>query len=278
MPNDILGLWSPPRRAARALREAAELTRCVRGVLFALVACAALPACAEEDDGVTFGDEIRPLFNRRCTTCHRTGTPIQVDIQNPFAPVTGLVNSRNSWNDAHPGETPEFNVVPFEPENSFLIDKLVGESALPSVASGGHGGAPMPAQIPPLTATELAAFETWVAQGARNDASFLPVQAVIGPPDAIEGKCMYCHYEGTPNPPNLADPFGPQGLVNVKAIYRADMVRVLPGQPEESLLILKVRANRPESDIGAQMPYSYPALTTRQIDTVRQWILEGARP
>jgi hypothetical protein len=76
----------------------------------------------------------------------------------------------------------------------------------------------------------------------------------------------------------LSDPFGPEGLVNVKAIYRADMVRVLPRNPDESLLILKVRANRPDSDIGAQMPYSYAALTPGQLDTVRQWILEGALP
>ena len=135
----------------------------------------------------------------------------------------------------------------------------------------------MPLQIPPLTEGELTTFETWVAQGAR-EADFAPVEAIIGSETQISGKCIFCHYAGTPNPPNLSDPFGPEGLVNVKALYRADMVRVLPGDPERSLLIQKVRLNVPDSEYGAQMPYSYNPLTTRQLDTVRQWILEGALP
>ena len=66
--------------------------------------------------------------------------------------------------------------------------------------------------------------------------------------------------------------------MNVDATYRGDMVRVLPGDPDNSLLILKVRAQRPDSDIGAQMPYSYNPLTDSQVDLVRQWIVEGAKP
>lgn len=247
------------------------------------MACALLPGCGETDNGVTYGDDVGRLFNRRCTTCHRPGTPIGVDIQNPFAPETGLVTSRNSWYDVYEGETPELNVVPFEPENSFLMDKLIGESALPPDPDGPgpegpHGGAPMPLQIAPLTPEEIAAFETWVAQGALNDASFAPVRQIIGDEARIGGKCIFCHYEGTPNPPNLTDPFGREGLVNVPAIYRADMVRVLPGDPERSLLIQKIRLDAPDSIYGAQMPYSYNPLTSREIEIVRQWILEGARP
>lgn len=275
MPNDILSLWPSPRQRDGVVSAAFELARRARGILLALAALVTLPGCGEEDNSVTYGDDVRPIFRGRCTTCHRPGTPIQVDIQNPFTGSEGLVNSVNTWAAEYPGETPVMNVVPGDPDNSFLMHKLIGESALPS---NSHGGAAMPLQIAPLTEDELGLFETWVEQGARDDASFAPVRAIIGDEARIGGKCIFCHYADTPNPPNLTDPFGPDGIVNVDADYRGDMVRVLPGDPERSLLIQKVRLNVANSEYGAPMPYSYSALTTRQLDTVQQWILEGALP
>lgn len=98
-------------------------------------------------------------------------------------------------------------------------------------------------------------------------------------------RCIYCHYEGGPNPPDLTDVFNPvTGLVNAQALGRADMKRVDPGNLDNSLLIQKLHyenfatAGVARSDYGAQMPYSFPALTRSQIDTVREWIVEGAKP
>jgi hypothetical protein len=298
MPNDFSSLWSSPRRSARfflwrgrpnprAFLEASVLDRGhalavrTRWVALAALALTGLPSCGgEEDTEVTYNDDIKPIFNRRCTTCHYSSTRIGVDIENPFAPERGLVASLNSWNaePAHAGKTPERNVVPFQPENSFLIDKLTGD-----LPADGGGGEPMPFQVPPVDANELAILEQWVTDGAKNDPFFEQnVRPIFGSEASNNqyygGKCIFCHYSGSPNPLDLSDPFGRNGLVNVDASYRGDMKRVLPGSPEDSLLILKVRAVRPESDIGAQMPYSFTELTASQIDTVRQWIVEGARP
>ena len=126
-------------------------------------------------------------------------------------------------------------------------------------------------------------MEQWVADGAQDNEFFRDnIRPIFGSEDSpgeyYGGKCIYCHYSGSPNPLDLSNPFGPDGLVNVDATYRGDMVRVLPGDPDNSLLILKVRAQRPDSDIGAQMPYSYNPLTDSQVDLVRQWIVEGAKP
>jgi hypothetical protein len=66
--------------------------------------------------------------------------------------------------------------------------------------------------------------------------------------------------------------------VNVNAISRPDMMRVTPGDPEASLLIHKVRPGSSVQEYGPPMPYSYSALNQAQVDLVRQWILEGARP
>lgn len=258
-----------------------------------------LPACAEEDDGVTYDDDVRPIFNRRCTTCHRTGSPIQVDIQNPFAEVEcvgtgaeevcngGLVNMRNTWSQRYPNETPARNVVPGDPDASFLMLKLTGD-----LPSNGHGGEPMPLQVEWTSKDEdIQLLEDWITAGAPNGSftsgqatrNFDPdVREIFGTQDGRSytgGKCLFCHYENTPNPPNLNDPFsGEDGIVNVRALWRGDRLRVVPGNPEDSFLIQKVKADRAQSDIGAQMPYSYSALTPTQVETVRQWILQGALP
>lgn len=283
MPNDFSSLRPSPRRSARLVEGTIELLGKLPLAALVLLASAALPACGgEEDDGVTYDDDVRPIFNQRCTTCHRPVSPIQVDIQNPFADTVGLVNAINSWWEAYPDERnvlDEMNVVPFEPEASFLIDKLTGN--LPTT---GHGGAVMPLQIDPATPEEVADLEQWVRDGAQPGAFFdTRVQPVFGTEDSpggfFGGKCVFCHYAGSPNPGlDLTDVFGPNGLVNVDATYRGDMKRVLPGDPENSLMILKVRAEGADSDIGAQMPYSYDELNDRQIEVVRQWIVEGARP
>jgi hypothetical protein len=97
-------------------------------------------------------------------------------------------------------------------------------------------------------------------------------------------RCIYCHYENGPNPPDLTDVFNPvTGLVGADARYRAHMKRVDPGHPENSLLLEKLHYENftngvARSDFGAQMPYSYPAISPKQVETVRQWILEGAKP
>ena len=97
-------------------------------------------------------------------------------------------------------------------------------------------------------------------------------------------RCIYCHYSGGSNPPDLTRVFDPMvGLVNVRSRYRSDMYRVQPGNLENSILIKKIhyelfKTGVARSDYGAQMPYDFDPLSATQIETVRQWILEGAKP
>jgi len=284
------------------------------GAAFGLASLLALPGCgAEEDNGVTYNKHVRPIFNRRCTNCHRPGGPSGVDIQNPFSLGTGLdsglVASANFWSAETPS-LPRANVVAGNPDDSFLMYKISDASSglLPRDPDGAAGplqppgGAHMPLQIPALSQPQVNLLVDWitamaptgnfqdrdnVARNFERDIR-LPIfgdeadlRSRNGVCDLSTGqcaRCIYCHYEGTPNPPDLTNPFGPDGLVEVKAIYRADKVRVRRGDPGASFLIDKVTRDRPDSDIGAQMPYSYTELTATQVDTVRQWILEGARP
>lgn len=290
MPNHLSNLWSSPRRSARSNEGATKFFAPALPMALPLLACLTVSACGgEEDNGVTYDDDVRVLFAQRCTTCHHPGSPINVDIENPFNLDTGLVYANNTWAEewpddyatAYPDGRYTKNVVPGDPDSSFLMAKLTDDLAgIPD----NHGGSAMPLQVPVLTAPELAAVEQWITNGAQNDAFFTNnVKPIFGSEESgglfFNGKCVFCHYEGSENPGlDLNDPFGPNGLVNVKTTYRGDYFRVVPGNPDESFLMLKVRAQQPDSVIGAPMPYSFALLTERQIDIVRQWIVEGARP
>ena len=293
--------WTLERRSRRARGSFAGA--CQRfGLSWILAGGLGLVACGEENDSVTYGDDVRPIFNLRCTTCHRTGSPIRVNIQNPYQEVEcvtgadglevcngGLVNMRNTWSVMNPGEMPERNVEPGDPDNSFLMWKLTGD-----VPSNGDGGQPMPLQVEWETkAADIQLLADWITANAPNGPfpsgsatrNFDPdITTIFGTQDDDRqytgGKCLFCHYDGTPNPPNLSDPFSREsdGVIGVNARYRADRVRIVPGNPDDSFLMQKVRADRPQSEIGANMPYSYSALSESQLEVVRQWILQGALP
>jgi len=213
---------------------------------------------------------------------------------------------------------PQYDVKAGDPDNSFIMYKISdpGFNLLPMDPDGPDGpevapaGQHMPLQVPPLTADEIALLEDWVFAGAVNgdfmdrgdrlepqvrgpqprsfSADIRPifgdeqklnqVNGVCRPGQGVCARCVYCHYEGTPNPPNLSDPFGPDGVVGVTSTLRPDLKRVAPGDPEQSLLIRKIRPDSSTEEYGAMMPFSFMALSLSQVEVVRQWILDGAHP
>ena len=85
-----------------------------------------------------------------------------------------------------------------------------------------------------------------------------------------------CH--GTTNPSGglsltAASSYGE--LVNVPGVNSAcrDLVRVEPGEPTSSLLYRKITGTA----CGTRMPQNGAALSAAQIDTIEQWIFEGAQ-
>lgn len=262
-----------------------------------LVVVLGLAACSEEDEGVTYADDVRPMFEDRCVVCHQPGAPYGpdfgagLDVANPYA-EEGLVNAPNLWHESD-GTLPELTVARGDPEASYLIHKI-SDPDLGYLARN-TGGAFMPLQLPVATADEVALVEQWVSDGAQDDAFFrcqvwypmmptreLAAECGIRYAPGQPGRCDTCHFAGTPNPPDLSDPFGPQGIVDVQASYRADLLRVEPGSPDRSLLVQKLRAsaegNLPSSEYGSPMPKPVLPLDEQQVALVRQWILEGARP
>jgi hypothetical protein len=284
-----------------------------------------LSACGGDEpfEGTTYASDVRPIFSRRCTTCHRPGGPSGVDIRDPFStqapPNVGIAKAMCQWKVRNPSlNIPQYDIKPGEPDNSFLIYKISDPALelLPGDPDGPQGpevppaGQHMPLQVPPLTADDIGLLEDWVFAGAPNgdfmdrgdrltpqvrapqprsfakdvralfgvEQELNQVNGVCRPGQGVCARCVYCHYEGTPNPPNLSDPFGPDGVVGVFSTLRPELMRVAPRDPENSLLIRKIRPDSSTADYGARMPYSFPVLSLTEVIQVRQWIADGAHP
>jgi hypothetical protein len=224
---------------------------------------------------VSFARDVHPLF-KACVYCHYTGS-ILVDIEQAFAPTTGLVDSKNSWALDHPeGNTPARNVEPGDPDHSFLLTKL-GNPGLDVATAGAF----MPWQVPRLTDDELTALRAWISAGAKNDQTFtdqiLPIFGTPGRLGRAGGKCTYCHWPGGQSP-DLSNPFDPDvGVVGRPSAQGGGLKLIEPGDPDASFLVVKVSNTTLPPAQGMPMPAHFPALTEQQVATVRTWIREGAQ-
>jgi hypothetical protein len=246
-----------------------------------LVLLLALGCAGKDEGGVTYAEDILPMLHD-CALCHSPGAPFGPgldqgpDVVNAYSLPDGLAVAPNYWMVAGL----ERLVVPGEPDKSFLLTKI--DAALGPFPE--DAGDPMPLQLPALTQEELESVEQWVRNGAQLAEYYAQVAPLFVVPIApgVAGRCNVCHFKGTPNPPDLTDPFGPEGIVGVRSTFRSDLMRVAPGDPEASLLVLRLRASThkepPNSEIGAPMPKPVLSLSETQVALVRQWIAEGAHP
>lgn len=86
-----------------------------------------------------------------------------------------------------------------------------------------------------------------------------------------------CHVGGSPNLPGVMDLRAGQARANtvgVPSIENANLLRIDPGNPDDSYLVWKIEG-RPEI-AGAQMPRGRPPLAQEQITAIREWIADGA--
>jgi len=88
--------------------------------------------------------------------------------------------------------------------------------------------------------------------------------------------CSVCHAGGA----------APQGLrldaansyamiVGVPSVEDSSVLRIKPGDPDNSYLIQKVEGH---AAVGAQMPFGGPPLSAATIAVMRQWVTNGAPP
>lgn len=103
-------------------------------------------------------------------------------------------------------------------------------------------------------------------------------QAEIAP--LLASNCATCHMTGQ-EAGNMAliPAKAIESLVGVKSVEAPDLVRVVPGDPDASYLVMKLEGTHlAKGGTGAQMPFGAAPLPKETIAKIRQWIAEGAKP
>lgn len=102
-------------------------------------------------------------------------------------------------------------------------------------------------------------------------ANFDSIQANI-----FEPLCEHCH-SGANAPAGLrldaANSYAM--LVGVSSLERPGVLRVAPGDPNNSYIIHKLEGTQ---SVGERMPAGLPAVPQADINIIRQWITDGAQP
>jgi len=87
-----------------------------------------------------------------------------------------------------------------------------------------------------------------------------------------------CHFGGSSSLPGVMDLREGRAfsnLVGVRSIERPDLVRIAPGDPDNSYLMLKITGAA--GIVGARMPLGRSPLSDANIQTIRAWIEAGAQ-
>ena len=88
--------------------------------------------------------------------------------------------------------------------------------------------------------------------------------------------CTVCHAgAGAPEGLRLDAANSFNLLVNVPSTEVPSLVRIKPGDPDNSYLIQKIEGH---ASVGAQMPFGGPPLAPDVIAAMRQWVSDGAQP
>lgn len=206
---------------------------------------------------VRFSSDVKPVLAEKCVYCHHTANATRVDLTRPFDTAVGIVGRPVS----RPRTAARLLVDPGNPRNSFVVDKVIRDNLVPELE-----GNAMPWQIPMLGAEAIAAIRRWISAGAGDDATFRSeVQPIFA------GSCVHCHSPNSAQEPDLTQPFDPVvGLVNVAA---SNGVRVVPGEPEASLLVLDIEGR---AEGSAPMPFHPERLADAEVSVLIRWIAAGA--
>ena len=223
-------------------------------------------AALQQQDRIPTYADVEPIFQERCIICHNgPGAPKKLQLTSYDLVMKGSENGAV--------------VKPGNLEESELIKRLRG-IRLPR----------MPLTGPPwLSEKEIQLFEKWIAAGALNTSetttqrnaaqrrrtSFEEVlqKETITYTDVVpifRIRCMKCH--------NIRGLMGqpPEGLLlnsYENILSSLDRARVIPGNPDASELIRRIRGQA-----LPRMPFDGPPyLNDIEIKLIEKWIAQGAR-
>jgi mono/diheme cytochrome c family protein len=206
---------------------------------------------AATSDPVSFEKEILPFLQTHCVVCHGETTHMrELDLSS----AAGVAKGSESGAVAIAGK----------PDESLLY-KMLREGRMPP---GGTPGGP-----PSVPAELLAAIRNWVEQGARFAESAVSVSTrELSQHDVLPVlylRCTVCH--------GLRRQ---EGGLDLRT--RASMLAggksgpaIVPGKPEESLLISKVKSGA-MPPVQMMLEVSVRPITAGEIGLIADWIGQGA--
>jgi hypothetical protein len=213
---------------------AAIAARAVLGV----VTLATVVACSEDDEGVSYETDVRPIFQEQCVVCHydvpsptcpEDKGPIR-SLDHPFdGSVCGMTKTENRYYPDHGGL--QYDIVPGDPDNSHLMLKITDQRLRPEnydpnapdeviLEGPTERGIFMPPRPPPSTDSQVETIRQWIDEGATDTQFFRDsVVPLFGEKDNFRGAycerggyefgcvlCGRCHNEGSPTYPVLEVP------------------------------------------------------------------------
>jgi len=220
---------------------------------------AANVAITQERDNITYTD-LAPILTERCVMCHSgDGAPSGLKL--------------DSYESILKGSLKGPVVKEGDPEGSELIRRLTGTSQ-----------PRMPMTGPPfLSDNQIAMFKQWLATGLnRGDTNSNEVLTKAPAPDSgatityahvapvFAMHCTKCHADqGLMG----SAPEGYRLTSYVATLETADRTRVVPGVPNASELIRRIRGQS-----QPRMPLDGPPyLNTEEIRLIENWVAQGAR-
>ena len=87
-----------------------------------------------------------------------------------------------------------------------------------------------------------------------------------------------CHGDATPAASLSLRPSAARtALVDIRSTQFPDWIRVVPGSPAQSMLMVQL-GGEPGPALEGYMPWGMPQLCNEKIDAIRRWIAAGANP
>jgi hypothetical protein len=236
--------------------------------LASLLLAAFIPAAFASDQATFFEKNVRPVLVERCYDCHSSKTVASGGLQ---------LDSRDTLLQ---GGKSGPAVVPGKPDESLLLKRVSSDDVQVRMPKGSSE---------PLAANQIAALRAWIEQGAFFPAeqeaplvqpvaknSLYPRPATPEQLAYFEKKvrpifvnhCYNCH----------SDAFKEAGGLRVDvgiSIFAGgnDGPVIIPGHPEKSLLIQKLKETNPKKRMPQE---SKEPLAAEDIATLESWIRDGA--
>ena len=198
--------------------------------------------------------QVREILERNCYSCHGADSR---DIRKELNVLDhGLLL-----------DSDRRIVVPGAPQDSRLMQRIIDGSMPPEE---------LETNLPRLTDRELQIMETWIVGGApafTNENAQEPSRSVVPysrlaaeAKEVFQDHCYECHrYDVAKGGIKILHH---RLLVDVRQV-------VVPGQPEDSELFLLITS---QDDENVMPPSPRKRLNRAEVEIIRRWILDGARP